>query len=109
MLNKSFPTSSVFNFKEKIEYSDGSVVSKTIIKKPVGTVTLFSFDEGQSISTHSASYDALVQVLEGTTVIVIADESFEISEGGSIILPANIPHAVHAKGRFKMLLTMIKE
>ncbi|HEV7331863.1 MAG TPA: cupin domain-containing protein [Flavisolibacter sp.] len=97
-----------FNAKESIAYAEGSVVSKTLIKKPTGTLTLFSFDAGEGLSEHSSPHEALVQVLEGSVEITIGGESTVVTEGESLILPANIPHALKAVERFKMLLTMIK-
>lgn len=96
------------NFKTDLGYSNGSIISKMIIKKEVGNVTLFSFDEGQSLSEHTAPFDALVQIIEGKAEIHINKVPFELNEGESIVMPADIPHAVVALGRFKMLLTMIK-
>lgn len=101
--------SDVFNFAQKVNYSSDGIVSKKIIQKPVGNVTLFAFDKGQELSEHSAPFDALIQVLEGTAQIIIDKKPYEVAEGQSIIMPANIPHAVKATSKFKMLLTMIKE
>jgi quercetin dioxygenase-like cupin family protein len=101
--------SEVFNFTKKVEYSSDGIVSKKIIQKPVGNVTLFAFDQGQELSEHSAPFDALIQVLEGTAQILINQKPYEVTEGNSIIMPANIPHAVKAISKFKMLLTMVKE
>ena len=100
--------SKVFNYNEIVAYQDGSIVSRTIIDKDEGTVTVFAFDEGQRLSTHSAPFDALVQIVDGTGIIQIEDEVFEINTPGAIIMPANKPHAVKAVERFKMMLTMIK-
>lgn len=97
-----------FNSKDSIDYSDGSVISKTIIKKPGGNITLFSFDEGQELSEHSSPHDALVQVLDGTVEITIGGEPFLVNAGESIILPPNIPHALKAIKPFKMMLIMVK-
>jgi len=108
METKIFEHSNVFRFPEKVEYSSEGIISKRIIDRPVGTVTLFSFDEGQRLSTHSAPFDALVQVIEGMAEIVVDEKSFSLSAGDSIIMPAGIPHAVNAVKRFKMVLTMIK-
>jgi len=101
--------SAVFNFAKKVDYSTDGIVSKKIIQKPIGNVTLFAFDKGQELSEHSAPFDALIQVLEGSAQILIDRKPYEVSEGKSIIMPANIVHAVKAKSNFKMLLTMIKE
>ena len=93
---------------ELIEYSKDSIVSKTLLDKSAGTITLFAFDRGQKLSEHTAPYDAVVQVLDGKAHVKIADETSELSEGGLIIMPANVPHAVNAGEKFKMLLTMIR-
>ena len=98
---------------EKLEYmvtyQDGAVVSRTLINKPSGTITLFSFDEGEGLSEHTAPYDAMVYVMNGKVEITIGDESFDLNKGESIIMPADVPHALDAKTKFKMLLIMIKE
>jgi quercetin dioxygenase-like cupin family protein len=93
---------------EMIDYQPGAVVSKTLIKKKTGTVTLFAFDGGEGLSEHTAPYDALVQVIEGKTEITISSKSLELGEGEMIILPANEPHALRATEKFKMILTMIR-
>ena len=93
---------------ELIDYSSDSIVSKTLLDKSVGTITLFAFDKGQKLSEHTAPYDAVVQILDGKAQIRIKDETIELSEGQIIIMPANVPHAVNAGERFKMLLTMIR-
>lgn len=94
--------------KDSITYGEKSIVSRQLIKSPAGNVTLFAFDEGEGLSEHSAPYDALVQVLEGEAEIVIGGTPYRVSEGKFIIMPANIPHAVKANGRFKMMLVMIR-
>lgn len=108
MDNIEFERGKVFSFNEIIEYADNSVISKTIIKKQTGTVTLFSFDKGEALSEHTAPFDAMVQVIDGAAEIIINGKSNTVSAGNSIIMPANIPHAVRANERFKMVLTMIK-
>ncbi len=90
-------------------YQEGSVVSREIIKKDVGSVTIFAFDKGQELSEHTAPFDALIQVIEGNSKIYIAGLEYALTKGESIIMPANIPHAVKAEERFKMLLTMIRK
>ena len=97
-----------FAYDKLVSYQDGSIVSRTIIDKNEGTVTLFAFDEEQRLSTHSAPFDALVQIVEGTGIIQIEDEIFEIQAPGAIIMPANKPHSVAGKGKFKMALIMIR-
>ena len=91
-----------------IDYANDSIVSKILLDKSVGTITLFAFDKGQKLSEHTAPYDAVVQVLDGKAQIKIKDETNELSEGQIIIMPANVPHAVNAGEKFKMLLTMIR-
>jgi len=91
-----------------VEYSKDSIVSKTLLDKSAGTITLFAFDQGQKLSEHTAPYDAVLQVLDGKAHVKIADQTNEISKGQLIIMPANVPHAVNAGERFKMLLTMIR-
>jgi len=93
---------------EMIDYADDSIVSKTIVDKPIGTVTLFAFDRGQKLSEHTAAYDAVVQVLDGRAVLTIGGKHVAISAGQLIIMPANVPHAVAAEEKFKMLLTMVR-
>lgn len=95
--------------KEAIEYASDSVVSKMLIKKETGNLTLFAFDKGQSLSEHTAPFDAAVQILDGNAEIIIGGKSYILSAGEFIIMPADIPHAVKATEKFKMLLTMIKE
>lgn len=92
-----------------IDYQKDSVVSMEIIKKELGTVTVFAFDQGQGLSEHSAPFDAMVQVIDGEAEITIAGEAHTVSKGEIIIMPANIPHALQAKNsKYKMILTMIK-
>lgn len=94
--------------KELIAYSDGSVVSKTLIDKKIGTLTLFSFDAGQGLSEHTAPYDAFVQVVDGEALVTIEDVPHTVEAGQFIIMPANRPHALKAVKPFKMLLVMIR-
>ncbi len=91
-----------------VEYAADSIVSKTILDKPVGTITLFAFDKGQKLSEHTAPYDAVVQVIDGCAALMIGGEEVKAEAGQIVIMPANIPHAVAAKEKFKMLLTMIR-
>lgn len=109
--NKSSLSSCMAKSRELIsliDYSADSIVSKTILDKPAGTVTLFAFDKGQKLSEHTTHYDAIVQVAEGEATITIAGEEKQVSAGEIIIMPANVPHAVSADKKFKMLLTMIR-
>ena len=96
------------NLENLIAYQKGSVVSRTIIDKKTGTITLFAFDENQGLSEHTAPYDAVVYVLDGEVEITISNKLFTLRKGEMIIMPANKPHALSAKTKFKMLLTMIK-
>ncbi|PKL51040.1 MAG: cupin domain-containing protein [Planctomycetes bacterium HGW-Planctomycetes-1] len=91
-----------------VEYAADSVVSKTVIDKSVGTVTLFAFDADQGLSEHQTPYDALVQIVDGSAVLIIGGKEVRASAGEIVIMPANVPHAVQAKERFKMLLIMIR-
>ena len=93
---------------DMVEYQEGSVVSRTLMEKEKGTVTLFAFDADQELSEHTAPFDALVHVVEGEAEIIISGKSFTLASGDAIIMPADEPHAVKAKGQFKMLLTMIR-
>ncbi len=96
------------NLANLIDYSDDSVVSKTILDKKAGTITLFAFDAGQGLSEHQAPFDAVVQVLDGTGVFTIGGKPIEAVAGEILIMPADIPHSVKANQKFKMLLTMIR-
>lgn len=107
-MNKSIEVSKAFDAVQSVEYASGSVVSRTIVKKPTGTITLFAFDQGEGLSEHSAPFDAVVQMLDGKAEITIGGNPHILEAGLSIILPANIPHALRAVERFKMMLTMIK-
>ncbi len=91
-----------------VAYADDSIVSKTILDKPAGTVTLFAFDEGQKLSEHTVPYDAIVQVVDGVGQIIIDGGANDVCAGGIIIMPANVPHAVVAEEKFKMLLIMVR-
>ncbi|MDD2899633.1 MAG: cupin domain-containing protein [Desulfuromonadaceae bacterium] len=93
---------------ELVAYQDGSVVSKTLIDKKVGTLTMFSFGAGQGLSEHTAPFDAVVQVVDGEAEVVINGEAQTVRTGQLIIMPANIPHELKAVKPFKMLLTMIR-
>jgi len=91
-----------------VNYQDGSIVSREVVKKPTGTVTAFAFDAGQGLSEHTAPFDALVQVLEGEVEIMIAGKPHHLRGGEMILMPAHQPHALKALQRFKMILTMIR-
>jgi len=91
-----------------IDYQDGSVVSRTVIDKTTGTVTLFAFDEGEGLSEHTTPYDALVYVFDGEADITISGKPLHVKQGEITIMPANEPHALKATKKFKMLLVMVK-
>ena len=91
-----------------LQYQDGSIVSRVLLKNKGGTVTLFAFDPGEGLSEHTAPFEALVLVIDGEAEVEIAGKAYNVKTGETITLPANIPHAVRAATRFKMLLTMIR-
>jgi quercetin dioxygenase-like cupin family protein len=99
----------IFSVKSGVKYSKDSIVSKQILNKKAGTVTLFAFDKGQALSEHKAPFDAIAQVVEGTALITINREQHKVKMGQFVIMPANVVHAVTAREKFKMLLTMIKD
>jgi len=101
-------TAEVKTLVELLQYQEGSIVSRVLLKNKGGTVTLFAFDLGEGLSEHTAPFEALVFVLDGAAKVVIAGEIYSVERGETITLPANIPHAVKAITRFKMLLTMIR-
>jgi quercetin dioxygenase-like cupin family protein len=98
----------VSNVKDMVTYQDGSIVSKEIIKKPTGTVTIFAFDLDQGLSEHTAPFDAMVYVLDGEAEILISGEAHQLRKGEMIIMPGGKPHALRAVKRFKMMLVMVK-
>ncbi len=97
-----------FRPAERINYSRGSIVSKTLVDRKAGTLTLFAFDRGQGLSEHVAPFDAVVQILDGEALITIAGKAFKAKSGDMVIMPANVPHALRARKKFKMLLIMIR-
>jgi quercetin dioxygenase-like cupin family protein len=102
------PAAKTFSPTCLVEYQDGAVVSREVLKKPTGSVTIFAFDEGQGLSEHTAPFDALVFVLEGEAEITISGKPHRLNGGEMILMPAREPHALKALRRFKMILTMIK-
>lgn len=96
------------NLTDLVEYQDGSVVSKQIIKKDIGTVTVFAFDKGEGLSEHTAPFDALVYINDGSAEISISGTAHTVKAGEFIVMPANEPHALQAEERFKMMLVMIR-
>lgn len=101
-------TSPKFTPVDSIAYADKSVVSKTILKRPNGNITLFAFDKGEGLSEHTTPHEALLSILDGSAEITIGGNSNNLQAGESIFLPSNIPHSVKATEKFKMMLTMIK-
>ena len=102
------PAAQALRIADLVNYQDGAVVSRTLMKRTTGTITLFAFDEGQGLSEHTTPYDAIAQILEGDAVITISGTPIQIQAGESVLMPANQPHALKATSRFKMLLTMIR-
>ncbi|MBN2074335.1 MAG: cupin domain-containing protein [Dehalococcoidales bacterium] len=98
----------VTDLAEMVKYQNGTVVSRTIMDRPTGTVTLFAFDKGQGLSEHTAPFDALVHVLDGTAVVTISGHDLHLKTGEATIMPANDPHALNAEEQFKMMLVMIR-
>ena len=97
-----------FHLANSVDFADDSVVSKTLLKKTTGNITLFAFDAGQGLSEHTAPFDAVVHILDGQARITIGGSPQNVGEGEMLIMPANISHALHAEKRFKMLLVMIR-
>jgi quercetin dioxygenase-like cupin family protein len=108
IMQELFSKGSVLNLKDMVEYSSGGIISKQVLKNPSGNITLFSFDKGQGLSEHTAPFDAVVQVLDGEAQITIGGNPQLVKKGETIIMPANVSHALNAVEQFKMLLTMVK-
>jgi quercetin dioxygenase-like cupin family protein len=108
-LIKNIPFSQAVNINETVDYEEGRVVSRTLSAKPHVNITLFAFDQGEEISAHTSPGDAMVQVLDGTARITIGEEVLEAGAGQVVVMPANVPHAVYAASRFKMLLVVVKQ
>jgi quercetin dioxygenase-like cupin family protein len=106
--NRSVLGAETAKVADMVSYQDGSIVSREIVKKPTGTVTVFAFDEGQGLSEHTAPFDALVQVLEGEAEITISGKLHRVQGGELILMPAQQPHALKAVRRSKIILTMIR-
>ena len=107
-LIKNIEFSKVHNFHDLISYQEGQVVSRTIAQTPSVSITIFSLDKGEGISTHITHGDAMVQILDGAAEISIGDEVFTVKAGETIIMPSNVPHGLEARERFQMLLTVVK-
>lgn len=102
------PMAEVVRLADLVNYQEGSVVSRTIVKRETGTVTLFAFDEGQGLSEHTAAFDAVAHLLEGEAEITVSGKPLRVTVGEAVLMPANQPHALKALSRFKMLLTMVR-
>ncbi len=107
-MSNEFDKGSRFSFTDSIAYSDNAVVSKHVLKKDTGNITLFAFDKGEGLSEHTAPFDAVVSIVDGQAEVLIDGESHDLVAGENIIMPAHVPHALHASEKFKMVLTMIK-
>lgn len=108
MNSNEFEKSKAFTFSLSIDYAEGAIVSKTVLKKETGNISLFAFAKGEALSEHTAPFDALIQVVDGRGEIIIGGKSHLLEAGQSIIMPAGVPHSVNAPEKFKMVLTMIK-
>ena len=106
--NGKIPTGEVLDLMDLIAYAPGSIVSRTIAENKAGTLTLFAFDAGQGLSEHSTPFDAVVQILDGEAELTIGGKTVHAVAGQFVIMPADVPHAVTARQRFKMLLTMLR-
>lgn len=102
------PPAEPCRLEKLIDYSTGSIVSRTLVRSKAGTVTIFAFDEGQELSEHSAPFDAIIQVLDGDAQVTIGGEAVLTHSGETVLMPADIPHAVRASTRMKMMLIMIR-
>jgi len=107
-INLKMPANEVLDITGMVNYSEGSIVSRTLIESKAGTVTLFAFEAGQSLSEHTAPFDALVLVLDGEGEFTVGGQIHNVAAGQALLMPANIPHAVKAEKPFKMLLLMIR-
>ncbi len=105
---REMPTAEVIRVSDLVNYQDGSVVSRTLVTRSTGTITLFAFDEGQGLSEHTAPFDAVAHVLEGQAEIIVSGKPLHTTAGEAVLMPANQPHSLKALSRFKMLLTMIR-
>lgn len=108
MQTNEFEKSRIFNLNDSVEYSDHGIVSKTVLKKETGNISVFSFDKGEGLSEHTAPFDAMIMVIDGKGEIIIGGQTFNLDAGQSIIMPGNVPHSVTAVEKFKMILIMIR-
>lgn len=107
-MKETFPKAAILDLAALIDYAEGGVTSKQVLKSEAGNITLFSFDQGQGLSEHTAPFDAMVQILDGEAQITLDGTPLAVNAGESVIMPAQVPHSLHATQRFKMLLTMIR-
>ena len=107
-MNTDFDVAKTANMTALVDYAPDAIVSKTLIKKDTGTVTLFAFDKGQGLSEHTAPFNAMVNVIDGEGIVIIDKVEHKVKSGEFIIMPANITHSLDAREQFKMILTMIK-
>ena len=107
-MTNEFDKGKIFSYSNSITYADNAVVSKHILKKETGNISIFAFDKGEGLSEHTAPFDAVVSIVDGKADVKIDGHSHVLEAGENIIMPANIPHALHALEKFKMVLTMIK-
>lgn len=104
----STPKGKPFDLASHVDYADGSIVSKTLLKKETGNITLFAFAQGQGLSEHTAPFDAVVHILDGEAEITIGGQPQTVAAGEMVVMPANVSHALQATAKFKMLLVMIR-
>jgi quercetin dioxygenase-like cupin family protein len=105
---REMPIGEVVRLSDLVNYQEGAVVSRTLVNRATGTLTLFAFDEGQGLSEHTAPFDALAHLLEGEAEIAVSGKPLQVTAGEAVLMPANQPHSLKALSRFKMLLTMIR-
>ena len=108
MDSNEFEKSKVFSLDNSVEYSAGGIVSKTVLKKDTGNISVFSFDKGEGLTEHTSPFDAVIVAIDGKGEIIIGGKPFTVEAGHFIIMPQNIPHAVNAVEKFKMMLIMIR-
>lgn len=106
--NTPFPAAQPVRLADLVSYAEGSIVSRAIAQTKAGSLTLFAFDAGQALNEHTAPFDALVQLLDGEAELTIGGQVVLAGAGETVLMPANVPHAVNARKRFKMLLSMIR-
>ena len=107
-MNSPDKTPQVHKLQQMLQYQEDSIVSRMLMKNPAGSVTLFAFDKDEGLSEHTAPFDALVIGVEGEAEVRIGGVGYTVGAGDSVLMPANVPHAISPRGRFKMLLTMIR-